>query len=166
MTDAETGVRVDVYLRERIPPAVSETVDDAVDRLRTLERDGEIDELRVDGWGVRGGRHTDMEGTAASTIEAFEDWADRTGRSLTPAFDRREVSSMFCDRTVRRVDVPILSIAVYADDRIRCVAPCSDGDRTYTARDCIDALATDSVGGIEEPDAQSAADPLVDVGKP
>lgn len=164
MTEAATDWRVHVYLRERVPPAVSETIDDALARLRALEREGEIEELRVDSWGVRGGRCADLDEGAASTLEEFESWADRADRSLAPAFDRREVSSAFCDRSVRRIDVPILSIAVYAGDRLRCVTPCSDRDRTYTVQDCIDALATGREA-IEDAEA-TAADPIVDAGRP
>ena len=139
MTDTDT--RVDVYLREQIPTPVSETVQTTVERLRTLERKGTIEELSVDSWGICTSECVNGGETVAATIEEFERWADRTGHSLQPAFGQREVSSMFCEGSVHRHEVPILSVAVYEDDALEYVAPCSDGERTHTVEDCLDALA-------------------------
>lgn len=142
MTDAEaaTDTRVDVYLRERVPPPVSETIEATLERLRTLEREGVIQEVSVDSWGLCGVHGAEQGETVATTIREFEEWADRTDHTLRPAFDRQEVTSAFCEGTVRRHDVPILSIAVYDGGTLQCVAPCSDDDRTHTVEDCLDAL--------------------------
>ena len=138
---ATEDTRVDVYLRERVPPPVSETIQATVERLRALEREGTIEELSVESWGICTAACADDDETAAATIEEFEQWADRTDHSLQPAFGRREVSSMFCEEPVHRHEVPILSIAVYGGDELEYVAPCSDGERTHTVEDCLDALA-------------------------
>lgn len=138
---ATEDTRVDVYLRERVSPPVAETIQTTVQRLRALEREGTIEELSVDSWGICSSEYTDGDGTAAATIEEFEQWADRTDHTLQPAFERREVSSAFCEGSVHYHEVPILSIAVYEGDELEHVAPCSDGERTHTVEDCLDALA-------------------------
>ena len=150
---------VEVYLRERVPPPVSETIETTVERLRALERNGKLAEVSVDSWGLCDAYCTDRDETAAATIEEFEQWADRTRHSLQPAFARREVSSMFCEGSIRRQEVPILSIAVYEGEVLECVAPCSDGERTHTVQDCLDALAgnDDAVSNSDGPIARVGA---------
>lgn len=137
---------VDVYLRERTPPSVCETIRDTLGRLRALDRSGAIAALNVRRWECSteevGGELDDAE--TAMTFEEFHDWAQREGYSLRPAFDRREVSSMFCEDSHVRHVVPIVSVAVYADDELQCVAPCTDDDRSYSVHDCIDALESDA----------------------
>jgi hypothetical protein len=153
VTTAESKPRVDVYLREQVPPPVAKTVDDTVERLHELERDGVVSEVSVDSWGHRSVRGVDESGSIETTIREFERWADRTGHSLRPAFDRREVSSMFCEGSVLRHDVPIISLAVYEDGQLQCVTPCTDDDCTYTVRDCLDVLAEsdEAVQGTDAP---------------
>lgn len=150
--------RVEVRLREQTPPAVIETIEETIARLRSLERADKISELRIESWG-----HCDCDVTAgiaersniASIVEEFRKWADRNDYSLNPAFKRREVSSMFCDESHVQHVVPIVAIAVYENDTLQCVAPCSDADCAYTVHDCVDAIAAGNEG-FEGFDAESS----------
>lgn len=134
---------VEVRLREQTPPPVTETIQETLSRLRSLERTGAIAELCIESWGQRecaviteGAEKPDIE----SLIEEFRAWANRNDYSLGPAYERREVSSMFCEDSHVQHVVPIVAIAVYEDDTLRGVAPCADEDGTYTVHDCIDAI--------------------------
>ncbi len=143
--------RVELRVRERIPASVADVVDDVVDRLRRLEGDGEITALRVETWGRQ--CETDAVASAdtavASTVAEFRSWADRNGYTLRPAFDRRDVSSMVARTSRSELVVPMICLAVYEDDELQCVAPCSDGDDVFTAADCLAALESDAPDPIE-----------------
>lgn len=144
-----TMTSVEVRLREQTPPPVTETIDETLSRLRSLERAGAIAELRVESWGPRERAVTDGSTdrpTIASLVDDFREWANRNDYSLGPAYERREVSSMFCERSHVQHVVPILAIAVYEDDALQCVAPCADDDCAYTVHDCIDAIERGSDG--------------------
>lgn len=38
------------------------------------------------------------------------------------------------------IQVPIACLAVYEDDELCCVAPCSDGEQTYSVEQCLAAI--------------------------
>ena len=75
-----------------------------------------------------------------ATYREFTEWAERNGTSLSPAFERRTRSYLGLDRVDEVVVFPVVSLALYEGERLRAVFPCSDGDRTYTVPDCLDAF--------------------------
>ncbi|MFC4246716.1 HTH domain-containing protein [Natribaculum luteum] len=145
--------RVELRVRERIPASVADVVDDVVDRLGRLEADGEIAELQVSTWSRRCGTDAvaSVDTSVAAAVAEFRSWADRNGYTLRPAFDRRDVSSMVARTSRSELVVPMICLAVYEDDDLQCVAPCSDGDDVFTAADCLAALESDASDPIEVP---------------
>ncbi|WP_341850649.1 HTH domain-containing protein [Natronococcus wangiae] len=43
------------------------------------------------------------------------------------------------------IQVPVVCVAVYDDDKLRCVAPCSDGGQTYTVEACLTAVEAGAI---------------------
>ncbi|WP_226479271.1 HTH domain-containing protein [Natrinema amylolyticum] len=158
MIDANTAstetVRIEVFLRNNASAAVVEPLREIVARARRLEKRAIAADVRVETWtSVRPAleRLSDAGPSVSLTVDAFESWADREGYTLRPAFERHETESMLGHRPVAEIQVPTICVAVYEDDDLRCVAPCSDGDRTYTVEDCLDALEDGSTEPFTDP---------------
>ncbi|GAB3675566.1 HTH domain-containing protein [Halopiger thermotolerans] len=156
MTDSTTPstdpVRVELFLRTRTPPDVVDRLRDLVARARRLETTDAVADVRVQTWApVRPALEelSDGDPSVARTVNAFRSWADREGYSLRPAFARHERTSLLEDRPTAEITVPIVCVAVYEDDALQCVAPCADGDRTYTVPDCLEALEAGIVDPLE-----------------
>ncbi|RZH69508.1 HTH domain-containing protein [Natrinema altunense] len=136
-------VRIEVFLRNNASAAVVEPLRSIVSRARCLEERAIAADVRVKTWtSVRTALEelSDAGPSVSLTVDAFESWADREGYTLRPAFDRHETDSMLEHRPATEIQVPTVCVAVYEDDDLQCVAPCSDGDRTYTVEECLDAL--------------------------
>lgn len=74
------------------------------------------------------------------TVNSFRSWADREGYTLEPGFTRRETTPLLSQRLAAEIHVPVVCLAVYADDTLEWVVPRADGKRTYTVEGCLSAL--------------------------
>jgi hypothetical protein len=139
---------VSMTLRARTPVCGPRT--DVVNRLSRLRRDGRIAAFEVETWPDELVlSETDGESPIVETFERFEQWATDRNLSVRPAFDVRTVSSLIGGRR-EILTLPMMSLSVSADDELVGVFPCTDGDRTWTVTDCLDAYA-------------EGVDPLADV---
>ncbi|MFD1647752.1 HTH domain-containing protein [Haloarchaeobius litoreus] len=78
---------------------------------------------------------------AREKYEEFTRWAELSNRTLEPAFTRRSVSNDFVGEHYEVIQFPILSIAVYAGDRLVRLSPSVDADGVaYTVGDCLSEL--------------------------
>jgi hypothetical protein len=135
--DPATAAGVTMTLRTRTPVCGSRTT--VIDRLGRLRATGAIEEFAVRTWPdeVVLSEETDADPVVA-TFERFERWAEGRGLSVRPAFDVRTVSSLVGrERTL--LTLPMMCLSVSVDDELVGVYPCSDGDRTWTIADCLDA---------------------------
>lgn len=155
MTDSTSTspgpIRVDVFIRPHASAAVVERVRELVARARRLEATGAVADVRVKTWAsVRPALEelSDTGPSVALTVMSFQAWADREGYTLRPAFVRRETTSVLSRRPVAEIQVPIACVAVYDDDRLRWVAPCADGERTYAVADCLTTLETGTLDSL------------------
>ncbi|WP_049926272.1 HTH domain-containing protein [Halopiger goleimassiliensis] len=166
--DSADDLRVDCYVRPAVPAVITDAVTGVIDRLQHLDERDEIGDYRVDRWPPE--RHAVDDATEAATREdlvaAFECWASDHGRSLEPAFRRREVPTsplgLEDSNSRERVRVPIVALALYEDDgrepasrtdasSLRWVVPHTDGkrpteDRTYTVTDWLAAVEATGSG--------------------
>lgn len=156
-------VRIDVFLQSDVSAAVVESLRETVARARRLEDRDAVTDVDVETWTsvVPVLEKLGDSGPSVSlTVDAFRRWADREGYALR-SFERRETTSMIGRRPVVRIRVPTVCVAVYEAGDLQCVAPCSDGDRTYTVAECLTALEN----GATEPFAtrdESVRDPSDD----
>lgn len=142
-TSPPESVRVELFLRTRAPSDVVERLHELTDRVRRLAADDTVTEVRVRTWTSVQPALEELSDTGRSvtqTVDAFRSWAEQHGCTLRPGFERRETTSMVSRRSATELQVPIASLAVYEGETLQCVAPCSDGDRTYTVDDCVTAL--------------------------
>ncbi|SDJ85868.1 HTH domain-containing protein [Natronorubrum texcoconense] len=143
------SIRAVLYLRKRASPETVQQLKRIVDRVRRLETDG-IAEVAVETWTSVTPALEELGDSGPSislTVNSFRAWASGEGYTLEPSFDRRETGSMLDGRSAVQIRVPIVSLAVYESDTLRCVAPCSDGERTYSVEQCLAALEV----GFTEP---------------
>lgn len=125
-----------------------------LNRMKQLEAEGVLDASTVDG-GWERIRTVDEDGRAGAiaTYREFEAWARRNGYSLGPAFEDRKRAYVGLDRVDDVVVFPVVTLAMYEEDRLRGVFPCSDGDHVYRVEDCLDALEHDDEGWLARFDA-------------
>lgn len=123
-TDPQGDLTVDCYTRSTVPSALVETVSTVIERLQRLHDQGSIAEYQVTHWppercAVAEGDDA-REPTRDELVVEFEQWADRHGYTLEPAFRREEIPSsplrMGADDTRDRVRVPFVALALYDDD--------------------------------------------------
>ncbi|QLG48023.1 HTH domain-containing protein [Natrinema halophilum] len=145
-TDSSRTIRIELFLRKRVSADTVEVLRETVDRSRRLkEQDGNVD-VHVETWSSTLPAIEslgDSERSVTLTVDAFQDWADREGYTLRPAFERRETPSRLGHDPVTEIRVPVVCVAVYVNDDLTYVAPCSDGDRTYSVDQCLAALERD-----------------------
>ena len=138
-----------------------------LERVTALESSGVVDETSVDAsWQRIRTPEQDSRDGALATYEEFREWAERNGYRLEPAFERRHRGYIGTD-TVREVVVfPLASLAVYEDDELRSVFPCTDESGTvhFTVGDCLDAFEADDDGWFDQFDALTVdrTEPLLD----
>ena len=154
--------RIECWLRDSASPGVHDRQAAVYDRLERYESEGRIAELNVDVWGRRVRRPpdgaTDEDGLGSdlwAVYRAFESWAERTGHELAPAFRRRKLASLVDDVEGDVVVLPIVCLAVYDDDALRAVVPCSTPDGVVTVEDCLAALEE---GAAPEPMPEDVTD--------
>ncbi|GCF14960.1 hypothetical protein Harman_28950 [Haloarcula mannanilytica] len=142
-SDESVGDEITVQLWSRRPVCGPRTT--AIDRFTELAATGVIDDFDVQTWPeeVPVSQESD-HGDVLETVERYEQWANEQGLSLRPPFETR-TSSLLVGRSTEVLRLPMLAVAVYADDGLAGVYPCSDGGTTWSVTDCIDALAADPV---------------------
>ncbi len=125
--------------------------------LQRVERlaDGDaLDAAEVaDEWQRIRTTNEDRRDGAVETYEEFAGWAERNGYSLGPAFEQRTRSYVGLDQVDDVVVFPVVSLAVYEDDQLRGVFPCSDDERTYRVQDCLEAFERGDADWLAQFDA-------------
>ncbi|WP_126661709.1 HTH domain-containing protein [Haloterrigena salifodinae] len=161
--DSAASLRVDCYVRGSVPPAITATIDDVVERLRDLDERDVIDDYRVTHW------PPEYRSTAGSTgengssrdelVAEFERWAARKGHSLEPAFRRQAVPpSPFdtdSDEPRERVRVPVVALAISEVEEDATIADAVDADAAsirgvvpYTERPSAERSRTYTVNDL------------------
>jgi hypothetical protein len=144
MPDDERGrrPRAVVWVRDPSPPP-GDPRRALLSRLRELATEGPLGDLSVRSWG----RFVDASPPEAGAdrpirarIAEFYEWADRSGHSLAPAFRRCERSTMLAPSGTEVIRLPLVCVAMYDDDRLVGVFPCSTDGETNTVPECVDRL--------------------------
>lgn len=142
--DAE-HVRVVVWTRDRSQPA-DDPRRSILARLRELDAAGLVDEVSVRVWGKQvdasDGWPEETSPPVRDRVAEFRTWAERNGHSLEPAFHRCDGSTMVSDERTEVIRLPLVCLAIYDDDRLVGVFPCSTGEGTETVGDCLRRLET------------------------
>lgn len=124
-------------------PLLLEPVDAKVETLRRCEEDGTVGDLAVRSWPAEVA--VDRDGPYAEVVDRYDefvDWADDNGVSVEPAFRLRTATSLVEDGSRRVLVTPVLSLALYLEDRLLAVYPHTDGETTVGAPDAVASLRT------------------------
>jgi hypothetical protein len=145
-TDIEGSVRVEVWMRDHAPP-VGDPRRTVLSRLRELEAAGVVNDIAVRIWGKSVPVSPDDTAAAASPVHdritEFQRWAERNGHSLEPGFSRHEQSTLVSGESSEILRLPIRCLAVYEDDHLVGVFPCTVDRGTTTVADCLSRLHPD-----------------------
>ncbi|TMT87583.1 hypothetical protein E2L06_13715 [Haloterrigena sp. H1] len=152
-TDLAGNVRVDCYVRSSVPAAVSKRITVLVERLRTLEEIGILDDVQVTQWPAEHTIGDTDQPTRQELVDEFDEWATAHGCSLEPGFCRRQTtpSLLGIDEPCESLRVPLVALALSDAagdgdaDGLRGVVPCTkldqtDGERTYTVDEWLTAV--------------------------
>lgn len=136
----DSQLRAELYLRGDTY-GTFDAQQQVLNRVKRLEANGTFSESIVAGeWQRIRTRAEDARDEALTVHDEFRTWAERNGFSLAPAFERRTRSYMGLNRVDEVVVFPVIALAIYEDDRIQGVFPCTDEDRAYTVGDALDAF--------------------------
>lgn len=59
---------------------------------------------------------------------------------LAPGFDHHQRSPVIGRESIESITLPIMCLAVYDDQSLRMVAPCSDGNHAVTVHDYLNTI--------------------------
>ena len=152
-SDLPEAVRVDCYVRSSVPAAVSKRITALVERLRTLEEAGVLDEVRVAQWPAEHAIGDTDQPTREELVAEFTDWATANGCSLEPGFCRRRTTPSLLEVAdpCESLRVPLVALALSDADTadetgdLHGVVPCTkrdrpEGKRTYTVDEWLTAV--------------------------
>lgn len=146
MTDTKTrsdaAYRMELYLRSFAPSGASDRQRAVMEDLYRLHREG-VAEADVTVWGGRISPRTAAvteEGrNYLDAIEAFRRWEAESDASLNGAFDER-TSETLVEEPHPVVVPPTMCLAVYEDDDLWGVFPCTRDGEDRTVADCLDSF--------------------------
>ena len=150
MTDNDTQTTVELWVRSFAPTVTSEKHERALECVNRLEDRSGVESVSVRVWGrafertERARRIPHLE-EIATTIERFETWADRTGRSLEPFFRTRHVESKITGDAADVCRLPTLALAEYRGETLSHLAPSMEDERTVTVLDRLEALLSGEI---------------------
>lgn len=127
----------------------------AIDRLGRLRGEGVIADFEIETWPNKVVLDEENQ-RIADLVDRLESWADEQGMSLRPPFETRTVSPLV-GRSREVLTLPVMLLQVHDGDGLVGVYPCSDGDRTWTVTEYLDAVDN----GAELPH-ESGTDPVPD----
>lgn len=116
----------------------------AIDRFTELDATGVIEDFDVTTWPEEVPMAQEQgHGDVLATVDRYEQWANEQGLSIRPPFETR-TSSLLVGGSTEVLRLPMLAVAVYADDDLAGVYPCTDDGTTWSVVDLIDALTEES----------------------
>jgi hypothetical protein len=143
--------RVELRVRDPTNTNVGDQLRTIYERLARLREDSKIAGVDAEIWGKQVRARTPANptddpivGPARTKYEEFESWANRTGHDLEPAFSTHTLGSLVDDERETVVRFPVICLAVYDDDDLLAVAPCTTDDGVRTVDDCLNALRSDT----------------------
>jgi len=165
MTD-DTHLRAELYLRGDTY-GTFDAQQQVLNRVKRLEANGVFSDSMLAGeWQRIRTLAEDKRSAALDTYSEFADWAEQNGHSLSPAFEQRTRSYVGLDQVDEVVVFPVVSLAVYDEDDLQAVFPCSDAERTYTVGDALEAFERGDEDWLAQFDTLSVdrTEPLLEPG--
>lgn len=141
----ERDIVVELYVRSLSPQGAADRQETVIDRLAALEEQGAIEAFSLIVWGPRfapgsAAARTTTGRELGRRIDAFERWVAAAKKPDELAFECREVHSLVTDEKREEVVLPVLCLAVYQGETLRCVSPWRATRTTHSIDDCLDAI--------------------------
>ncbi|MFY4814749.1 HTH domain-containing protein [Haloarcula sp. AONF1] len=136
------NLRLELFVRSLAPETARPQQEAVIERLRDLADEVADTELYVTGDCVcpsTVAAETETGRFLLDRYEAFEEWADESGVELV-GFRNRCVDSSMTGETVTGIQFPRLTLAVFADDQLRFVAPAIRNGTETTVADAQDEI--------------------------
>lgn len=159
--DRRGELRVDCYVRPRMPGPTGDRIAAVVERLQRLDEADAIAAYRIAQWPAEHHVAAETDDTQRPTrqelVTEFECWAEQRGYSLEPTFRRRTLPSwpLGSDDAERRerVRVPVVALALYDVTRL-------DGETQQVGRNADAPVPpeTDALCGVVPYTDSSGAD--------
>ncbi|WP_324663243.1 HTH domain-containing protein [Haloarcula sediminis] len=138
--DDTGGLVVDLWVRR--PVCGPRTT--VIDRLSTLRGAGVLDDFDVTTWPEEIPLTGDnRQAELLEIIESYEAWAADRGLSLRPPFETR-TASLLVGEGEDVLTTPMLLAAAREDGDLVGIYPCTDGTKTWTIPEFLDALEADA----------------------
>lgn len=138
----DAGRTVTLYVRSLAPTTECSQLPAVLDRLERLEERGAIDAFDLEVWGHELDRsvavRTERGRELFDQLQAFADWAERTGRSLDSVFETRRIDCEITGEAYTGIVLPCVGLAEYEDGALTHFVPHGESDggpvRTVEAR--------------------------------
>lgn len=125
------------------PTLLIDPVDAKITTLESLSANGVIDDVAMHSWPAEVPvDDREQFGDVLATFSLFSDWADLNDVSVRPPFAVRTKRSSITDESTTVLSTPVMSLAVYVDDRLQWVYPHTDGETTHTVTDGVARIKT------------------------
>lgn len=156
MNDDQSDLTIQCYVRTSVAAA---PVDETIKTLRSYEEEGRVKRVLVDVWPdkVRVPEPTSHD-RVLDVYRLFEEWADRQGVRLDPAFDRQTCTSQFTDNTWEEVITPVICVAVYREGELVGVYPHVDDGEVVTVGDALEHIEAGTVPTTASEDRSPSAE--------
>lgn len=155
--DPEEPLDVKLYVRPDASPISTRRVDDIEHRLRELSETPLVADVERKAWPPHESSAEDDQPTREDLVGEFEAWAEENGLSLRPAVRRQPVPTSLTDTDSpdEKVRVPIVTLALYAEDSLEVVIPYtadpdSEDAETYTVDDWLSAAEEAATTNVTE----------------
>lgn len=150
-------LRVEVYTRSAVPEyGVREYYDRVTAKIDEFVQRGTLTDCRIETWGkqlrVEDG-FDEGAGGRAETVSELRSWARAAGVRLP--FQVRQCRSSIINDSYAVLVPPHVLVAVYGEDGLYGIAPCSDGERSVSVLEFLDRLD----GNVEHDETMAPASP-------
>ena len=139
-------ISVEVFVRSLAPPGgVHDEQLAILERLEVFEDAGPVDDWSVTIWGDRLCEcevctSTTAGRLASERVREFRNWSERADESVSLPFEHREVTADVTGTDFEAMVPPRLTIAIYDEDQLLRVYPCTADGTHYTVTDGLDWL--------------------------
>jgi hypothetical protein len=121
-----------------------------IDRLRSLERKGQVAGVDVHVWGREIRLAGPLEGSVyhksvMDHVNEFEQWFAENSVSMDALFSNRKIDSSISNERYSVLSLPFMCLAVYQDDELRDFYPHHDSETTHTVLNGLDRLETEDI---------------------
>lgn len=136
----DTTLRAELYLRGDTS-GFFDAQRRVVNRVKRVAANGMFSESIIAGvWQCVQAQAEDPRSGVLTTYDEFREWARHNGCSLEPAFERRTRTHLGTDIVDEVMVFPAIALALYDEQALTAVFPCTNDERTYTVGDALDAF--------------------------